>query len=84
MFIELLMEQTCHIPLSVVNALITMSERIQKDIKAIATEDELNNSTTRHYSLWYANMAIMCALHNAKESTTSQVSPMTQTLLFRE
>lgn len=58
------MEQTCQIPLNVVNAMKVMSYRIQKDIQAIATQDELNNPTSRYCSLRVANNAIMCALEH--------------------
>lgn len=54
------------IPLEILESLLVFSERIQRDIEIIASDNELDDKNSPHYSIFLANRIITLALHNAR------------------
>ncbi len=53
---------TVSIPVEVVNALIIMVNKVRKDIESIASNNELLDPNSKHYSLNFANNIVALSL----------------------
>ena len=55
------------IPIDVINAMIVLTNKIQNDIETIASNNELEDNLSPHYSLKHANNIIALTLQKAIE-----------------